>query len=598
MKKRYIDVILIMVIFILFLFTSISPMISGMTNRYHDEEHPAFLDNLRFFAGYDNNNISTSLIIDKYINYMQYFDGFHNSKDELNLEETFSASSQIIIEKPSPQTSSFDPLDSPWPMYCHDKHHTGRSPYIPIDYPIEKWRYFTKFGGYGSPVVDNDGVLYFGGNDFHAVYPNGTEKWTISQIGEFRSNPVLDEYGIIYAGSSMVSPSYLYAFYPNGGVKWQKNYGEIYSSPVIDDDGIIYFGRTSGDEGAILAVYSNNGTIKWIFPTNHVVYSSPAIGNDGTIYCGCHNKNLYALYPNNGTEKWHYTTGDWIRTSPCIGDDGTIYVVSLDSYLHAVFPNNGTMKWKTNVGAGTSPTIGLDGTIYCGYTQLYAVNPNGSVKWTFNPGSDRKIRGATPCNDANGTIYFGVSISDLQGGEIIAVNSEGTERWRKEISNNHIESAPCIDGEGSIYIVSDNRYEGAACYLHCFGTVENNQPPEMIFLDGTINGVVSEIYEYEFYADDSNNNPVAYYVDWGDDTNSGWTIDYIHLQSVFLWHRWSEEGTYTIKVKAKDTVGAESDWMTLEITMPVNQQIHNSWLIQFLQNHPNLFPKMRFIYHF
>ena len=44
-------------------------------------------------------------------------------------------------------------------------------------------------------------------------------------------------------------------------------------------------------------------------------------------------------------------------------------------------------------GAGTSPTIGEDGTIYCGYYKLKAINPDGSLKWEFNPGVDRSIRG-------------------------------------------------------------------------------------------------------------------------------------------------------------------------------------------------------------
>ena len=483
------------------------------------------------------------------------------------------------------------PMDSPWPMYCHDVRHTGRSPYIPVEYPIEKWRYDVEDGGYGSPSIDADGIIYFGGFRFHAIYPNATLKWTSNTFVSSHSCPAIGEDGTLYIGCAHGSNSFFYAFNPNGTIKWKYNSWGIFSSPVIGEDGTIYFGSCGSDSppysGWINALHPN-GTLKWRFKTNHFVYSSPAIGEDGTVYCGSHDTYLYALYPNNGSLKWKYKTGDWIRVSPCIADDGTIYVVSLDSYLHAVY-QNGTMKWKTDVGAGTSPTIGQDGTIYCGYTKLYAVNPNGSVKWIFNPGPGRKICGSTPCNDADGTIYFGTSIDDLWGGEIIAVNSDGTERWRKLISNRYIEAASCIADDGTIYVVSKGYYDdSSACYLHAFGTVEGNNPPEMQMLDGTLEGEINTQYKYSFSASDPDNNPVGYLIDWGDGTTDGWTMDYAPWVTVSLWHAWSEEDNYTIKVRARDSVGEESDWAYLEVTMPKNQQASKIWFLRWLERFPLL----------
>jgi len=504
-----------------------------------------------------------------------------------------SGSANIPVNNEPIQAINSGLMDSAWPMFCHDVRHTGRSPYIPVEYPIEKWRYDVINGGYGSPVIDVNGTIYFGGSDFYVINSNGTLIWTEFLMGAAHSSPAIDEDGIIYIGTAYGHPNYLYAFYPNGTIKWKQGYRSIFSSPVIGNDSTIYFGRQSGDEGAIVAVYPQNGSLKWLFNTNHVVYSSPAIGDDGTIYCGCHDGNLYALYPNNGTEKWHYHTDHWIRTSPCIADDGTIYVISLDDYLYAVAPN-GTLKWRVIIGGGTSPTIGPDGTIYCGYTKLHAVNPNGTFKWIFEPGSGRKIRGSTPCNDANGTIYFGTSIDDSWGGEIIAVNPDGTERWRKLLTNRYVEAAPCIADDGAIYIVSKGYYDDwQACYLHCFGTVESNNPPEMETLEGTIEGEINVHYKYIFSANDPDNNPVAYYIEWGDGTTDGWTMDYGSGVTVSMWNAWSEEGDYTIRVKARDTLGEESDWMYLEVTMPVNQQFSNSLFLQFLDRFPNAFPILR-----
>jgi len=336
-------------------------------------------------------------------------------------------------------------MNSSWPMYCHDTHHTGRSPYSTADNPPTdlKWIFEThNVGFYGSTVIDSEGTIYTAAEDLYAIYPNGTLKWQFGTNGWSESCPAIDENGIIYIGTSVGDPNYFYAVYPNGTMKWKYWIGggtDLISSPVIGSDGTIYFGCGQ----SIVALFSN-GTLRWQRSTNHLVYSSPAIGDDGTVYCGCHDTYLYALYPNNGSVKWMFKTGDWIRVSPCIADDGTIYCVSTDGYLYAI-RENGSMKWRTWVEAGTSPTIGQDGTIYAGWSQLYAVNPvNGSVKWIYDTGGC--IQGGTPCTSADGTIYFGTS----SGGYLIAVNPNGTEQWRAYIGQ--CESAPAIGEDGRIYI--------------------------------------------------------------------------------------------------------------------------------------------------
>ena len=46
--------------------------------------------------------------------------------------------SQLIETTPS----SSGPMDSAWPMKCHDNRHTGRSPYSTADNPYDEvWRF-------------------------------------------------------------------------------------------------------------------------------------------------------------------------------------------------------------------------------------------------------------------------------------------------------------------------------------------------------------------------------------------------------------------------------------------------------------------------
>ena len=568
-----------------------------------------------------------------------------------------------IVTNPDNSPLSLDgPMDSAWPMYCHDTRHTGKSPYSTVNTWDEIWR-FKQHKNYfveGSPVIGDDGTIYFGASDFYALYQNGTMKWKYNDLSLSVNSiaPAIDDNGIIYFGDGN---GYFYAINSDGTEKWKSRISTaIYSSPVITEDGIIIIGNS--DNWEIDAFYPN-GTLKWAYQTGLVVYSSPAIGPDGIIYCGSHDTYLYALYPNNGTLKWKYGTGNWIRTSPCIGDDGTIYVVSLDGYLYAINPDS-SLKWKTDVGAGTSPTIGQDGTIYCGYDKLYAINPtDGSVKWTFDVGGT--IRGGTPCNSVEGTIYVGTS----DGGELIAINSDGTEKWQKDIGT--CESAPAISENETVYVGS-GRMEGGYTYgyLYAFGigpleadakgsyyglinepvqfkgsssggyspysynwtfgdagssheqnpthtytsagnyTVTlavtdntgntssdttyawiqtSNTPPDAPSITGETNGDAGTSYYYTFTATDPEGAIIWYYIDWADDTNTGWIGPVDSGQQVILSHSWTKQGTYTISAKAKDPYNEEGPLGTLIVTMPKIKVINfNSVFLKLLEKFPLL----------
>ena len=137
------------------------------------------------------------------------------------------------------------PMDSPWPMYCHDVRHTGRSPYSTANNPYDvKWMFDIYGPVWGGPVIDEEGIIYIGSDSVYAIYPNGTLKWRYNDFIRIASTPAIDENGIIYVGAYWVGPQYMYAIYKNNGtLKWRFYVGEwIDSSPAIGDDGSIYFG--------------------------------------------------------------------------------------------------------------------------------------------------------------------------------------------------------------------------------------------------------------------------------------------------------------------------------------------------------------------
>jgi outer membrane protein assembly factor BamB len=228
-----------------------------------------------------------------------------------------------VIEELSPTLVSDGPMDSAWPMICHDVRHTSRSPYSTAGNPgTEKWRFKTDGWADGAPVIDGDGVIYSGSvsGNFYAISPEGTKNWRCKVVDYIvRSSPSIAEDGTIYVGDWL---GYLYAINPDGSLKWMFGTGGdgIDSSPAVAEDGTIYFGTlwALGAGGEIFAV-NPDGTEKWRYQTGFGVSSNPAIGDDGTIYIGSMDRYLYAMNPN-GTLCWRSKVGGEIHGHPSIAD--------------------------------------------------------------------------------------------------------------------------------------------------------------------------------------------------------------------------------------------------------------------------------------
>ena len=158
------------------------------------------------------------------------------------------------------------------------------------------------------------------------------------------------------------------------------------------------------------------------------------------------------------------------------------------------------------------------------------------------------------------------------------------------------DSSPCIDEDGTVYIGSQSLGHS---YIHAFGPVESNSPPNAPTISGETNGEAGVGYWYTFVAVDPDNNPVTFYIDWGDGSE-GWKVEGASGGKYYYPHTWSKKGNYTIKVKAKDTLGEESDWATLEVTMPKNKAFNfNFNLLSWLfERFPNAFPILKKVFSY
>jgi len=116
-----------------------------------------------------------------------------------------------------------------------------------------------------------------------------------------------------------------------------------------------------------------------------------------------------------------------------------------------------------------------------------------------------------------------------------------------------------------------------------------NNPPETPEIDGPTSGNMGTEYDYTISTTDPDGDDVFYWIEWcNEGCTSGWQGPYTSGEERVFSHTWDEQGDFTIKVKAKDTYDAESDYGTLDVTMPRTRAIQRPFF-NFLQNHPILY---------
>ena len=305
-----------------------------------------------------------------------------------------------------------------------------------------KWQYNTGSGIWTTPAVGLDGNIYLTtGGLLHSITPTGVSNWTYAYSNH---NLVIDSANVVYLRGAAVDPY--------GTLIWSGPFWN--SSPALDVYGTLY--ASSGN--TVVARNSVDGTLKWTsFSGFSQMKGSPVIGADGTIYVSNNDDYLYAINSTDGSKKW----GSLLRIilsnggvsllngPPSIGADGTIYVTTSYS-LHAINPNGG-IKWSIQPGFvfHSSPAIAADGTIYVlkSVRGLVAYNPDGTEKWTISSPEVATANGETPAIGSDGTIYF------VSRDSLIAVNPDGTLKW-KFATQFRTNTNVTIGADGTIYLSS------------------------------------------------------------------------------------------------------------------------------------------------
>jgi hypothetical protein len=490
---------------------------------------------------------------------------------------------------------------------------------------------FESTGGCDNPslIISSDETIHIfwsdvtlnysgSGNDediFYKFKPKGGD-WSNAEVVSTESNRksfspslVLDSEGIIHivwydisdlSGGSDYNPKLFYKYKSLDG-NWSET--EIISSEadndmwdsdrtyiMIDDYDTLhviwlddYWYQSKCDIAYSYKIKNGNWSPKeraTFDSTNVSFWASAVVEPDGTVHVAWNEEYAFTqamLHYKNRT-----TDGVWSEAEEmqpmgprrhsrlAVENDGTLHIVYGEG-AGAIFYNCkpkggswGNRKYISypNRRFSTDPVIAVDdfGNVHVAWEEFYPYHGNNAV-YRY-----KRVNGEW-------TTFWEI------------VNSEtGGRIWDVAIDT---------DNEGIIHFAwrDDANYQGSGSdvdVLYRSRIFPESDPPEKPIIDGPINGKVGTEYIYRAVTNDSEGDNVSYFFDWGDGTNSGWTQYVPSGESVARSHYWSIKGTYTIKVKAKDDNGVESDWSELKVNMPRNRATYNSLLLRFLEQFPIL----------
>ena len=299
-----------------------------------------------------------------------------------------------------------------------------------------------------------------------------------------RTGPAIASDGTVYIGCNFPdasrltltqgnTPNNFFAINPDGSLKWGASITEgatfnkvdaIESSPSISPDGSVYMGGHFGRR--LYKINPATGAFITRDLASRIRYSAAAFATDGTVIQLTRNngsKGVRSLSSDLSTENWIAASAIDFNSTPAIAADGTIYAAGSNATginnIYAINPN-GTIKWSKPycpvIGfASSAIALANDGTIYLSAKLnanvpadgvLKAYDPlDGTEKWSVTLTGTNAEQGG-PAVAADGTVYLGNN-----GGFMRAYNpNTGAQLWSFTASGG-IEVVPAIDNLGRIY---------------------------------------------------------------------------------------------------------------------------------------------------
>lgn len=314
-----------------------------------------------------------------------------------------------------------DPLYFSWPFFQYDEKCSGvTTEHLTLPLTL-KWNVYPKTNGmmFYSPVVADGRVFYVDCNNDYCVAlleEDGSFDWEypINPLGQnwgYWSGTAYDD-GMVFCGGNSLycldasDGSYIWDYYTAGS----NFFSFVFGHPLVYD-GIVYGPRR---DGTMIAVDESDGSFLWshFIGGGYGCYHPPAIAGDIGIFGAGFDSTVYGRNRITGNPGWvwynPYSGSDRsMRVPPTVNGDN-VYYGSYTQHIFCVENQTGTQVWDYPT-AGNYPFdagVFLDGAYFqptLNFTSetayLYAINEDGSLRWTKPPNGSNKWRGylaATP----------------------------------------------------------------------------------------------------------------------------------------------------------------------------------------------------------
>ena len=285
------------------------------------------------------------------------------------------------------------------------------------------------------------------------------------------------------------------------------------------------------------------------------------------------------------------TPGEAFPENPCIYKNIIVWQLTegplADIIMYDIDSNNYTRVTNTSQFASeTYPSIYDDNILY---SYFYYDKVNGTIIYglkMYNIGSAEETTIFTSGESTGSTPeIFGDSIVYSVTGVRLNLYNLSTHENTTLYESTYLTTPWDLNDN---YVVFTILRDGIYLY------VMNNNPPDKPEIFGPAKGKIDVPTTYNFTTTEPDGDQVYYFIDWGDNTTSGWIGPYSSGDIINQSHTWSEKGDYSIKAKAKDMFGTESDWGTLPVTMPsAYEPPHFRFFEWLFERFPHAFPILR-----
>lgn len=285
--------------------------------------------------------------------------------------------------------------------------------------------------------------------------------------------------------------------------------------------------------------------------------------------------------PTSATEgtQYTYTTtttdidGDQVKYGFDFDNDGVINPSHWTGYL-----NSGTICSVKITFSGTGTR----------YMRVKAEDTHGAQSG-FSSALTVVVSGAnnppetpdTPSGPSTGntgiSLSYNTTTTDADGDSIKYGwdwDGDGTvDEWSNFLSSGSIDTRSHVwTSAGTYYIqvmAEDSDGGQSAFSAQKSVVITSNNPPVKPTISGPSSGRIGRAYTYSSTTTDPESDQIYFWFDWADGTNTGWVGPYNSGDTVSMSHTWSNKGSYSLKVKAKDISGEVSVWSDpLGVSMP------------------------------